>query len=271
MTPAVYRLRRPPRTLPSRPSGSFSTSSAHTDGQSCGQTEGWNSLIGAGLTASVRDDVHDVVANPVAQPPAPLAGYRAVRRSHVRSKAAMCRPLSLLTLVLGLTLAGAAAAQQDRAAIVDEAVRAAEQAQAADKERVKRMSEQAAAAANAAPSGTEAVGSAAPPATTAPPPAPPLPQPAPAPKLSLRDLLDRQVRDRNGEPVGQVRDVVVDAAGTGALVLVETGDGQAKAVNAARLLAAPDKADGFRVDLDRTGIAALPTFRREGEAWRMAE
>ena len=45
----------------------------------------------------------------------------------------MCRPLSLLTLVLGLTLPGAAAAQQDRAAIVDEAVRAAEQAQAADK------------------------------------------------------------------------------------------------------------------------------------------
>ena len=179
----------------------------------------------------------------------------------------MPRPLSLLTLVLGLTLAGVAAAQQDRAAIVDEAVRAAEQAQAADKERVKRMSEQAAAAANAAPSGTEAVGSAAPPATTAAR----LAQPDPARKLSLRDLLDRQVRDRNGEPVGQVRDVVVDAAGTGALVLVETGDGQAKAVNAARLLAAPDKADGYRVDLDRTGIAALPTFRRDGEGWRMAE
>src|SRR5689334_5740556 len=116
----------------------------------------------------------------------------------------MRRPLSLPALVLGLTLAGAAAAQQDRAAIVDEAVRAA------DKERVKRMSEQAAAAANAAPSGTEAVGSAAPPATTAAR----LAQPDPARKLSLRDLLDRQVRDRNGEPVGQVRDVVVDAAGT---------------------------------------------------------
>jgi sporulation protein YlmC with PRC-barrel domain len=179
----------------------------------------------------------------------------------------MRRPLSLLTLLLGLTLAGGAAAQQNRAAIVDEAVRAAEQAQAADKERVKQMSEQAAAAANAAPTGTEAVGSAAPPAVTTTR----LTQPDPARKLSLRDLLDRPVRDRGGEPVGQVRDVVVDANGAGALVLVETGDGQAKAVNAARLLAAPDKADGYRVDLDRAGIAALPTFRRDGEGWRMAE
>jgi hypothetical protein len=179
----------------------------------------------------------------------------------------MCRPLSLLALVLGLTLACGAAAQQDRAAIVDEAVRAAEQAQAADKERVRQMSEQAAAAANAAPTGTEAVGSAAPPATTTAH----LAQPDPARKLSLRDLLDRLVRDRGGEPVGQVRDVVVDANGAGALVLVETGDGETKAVNAARLLAAPDKADGYRVDLDRAGIAALPTFRREGEGWRMAE
>ena len=179
----------------------------------------------------------------------------------------MRRPLALLTLALSLALAGSAAAQQDRAAIVDEAVRAAEQAQAADKDRVKRMSEQAAAAANAAPTGTEAIGSAAPPATTTAR----LAQPDPARKLSLRDLLDRPVRDKGGEPVGQVRDIVVDADGTGALVLVETGDGQAKAVNAARLLAAPDKADGYQVDLDRTGIAALPTFRREGEAWRMAE
>ena len=179
----------------------------------------------------------------------------------------MPRPLSLLALAFGVTLAVGAAAQQNRAAIVDEAVRAAEQAQAADKERVRQMSEQAAAAANAAPTGTEAVGSAAPPATTTAR----LTQPDPALKLSLRDLLDRPVRDKGGEPVGQVRDVLVDVNGTGALVLVETGEGQAKAVNAARLLAAPDKADGYRVDLDHTGIAALPTFRREGEAWRMAE
>ena len=179
----------------------------------------------------------------------------------------MHRPLSLLTLALGLAIAGGAAAQQDRAAIVNEAVRAAEQAQAADKERVRQMSEQAAAAANAAPTGSEAIGSAAPPATTTAR----LTQPDPALKLSLRDLLDRPVRDKGGDPVGQVRDVLVNADGTGALVLVETGEGQAKAVNAARLLAAPDKADGFRIDLDRTSIAALPTFRREGEVWRMAE
>ena len=44
--PRCSALRSLPRTLPSRPSGRFSTSSAQTLGQSCGQTEGWNSLIG---------------------------------------------------------------------------------------------------------------------------------------------------------------------------------------------------------------------------------
>src|SRR4051812_49630640 len=104
---------------------------------------------GAGLSASVRADIHDVVANPDAQPAASLGGYRTVRRIPVRSKAAMPRPLSLLTLVLGLTLPGVAAAQQDRAAIVDEAVRAGEQAPAGDKEGGERESEQAAPAPHA--------------------------------------------------------------------------------------------------------------------------
>jgi hypothetical protein len=196
-------------------------------------------------------------------------------------------------LALGLASAGAAAAQEaappagggadaspapsrpgyeprSSNPIVEEALRGAEQAQEADKGVVDRMSEEAARATEGAPSGAEAVGSTAPPANSA----------ARSPSgesgaagLSLRAMIDRPIADRDGEPAGTVRDVLLGSEGGGTLVLVEEVEGgPVRAVNVARVLPAPDGKGGYYVDLDRESITALPGFRREGEAgWRMTE
>jgi hypothetical protein len=153
--------------------------------------------------------------------------------------------------------------------IVEEAVKEAEREQVRDQGVVDRMSEEAARAAEGAPSGAEAVGSTAPPANAA----------ARSPSgesggagLSLRAMIDRPIADRDGEPAGTVRDVLLGSESGGTLVLVEEAEGgPVRAVNVARVLPAPDGRGGYYVDLDRESIAALPGFRREGEGWAMAE
>lgn len=168
--------------------------------------------------------------------------------------------------VIAAALATSAGAQSARDAIVNEAVRAAEQAQQADKDKVDRMSREATQATQAAPTGAEAVGSTATPAQTLARAT----QADPNRKLSLRHLIDRPLLDTAGRPVGEVKDVLIDASGTGALVLVEAA-GQVRGVNAARLQTGGDDGAGYRVDLDAAGIASLPSFRPDGDAWRMAE
>jgi hypothetical protein len=153
--------------------------------------------------------------------------------------------------------------------IVQEAVRAAEQEQVRDQGIVDRMSEEAARAAEGAPTGAEAVGSTAAPARTAA--RVPSGEPNEA-GLSLRAMIDQPLVDRDGEPAGTVRDVLLGSEGGGTLVLVEeVPGGPVRAVNAARVLPAPDGRGGYHVDLDRESIAALPGFRREGEGWAMAD
>jgi tetratricopeptide (TPR) repeat protein len=145
----------------------------------------------------------------------------------------------------------------------------AERAQVRDQGAVDRMSEEAARAAEGAPSGAEAVGSTAPPANAA----------ARSPSgesggagLSLRAMIDRPIADRDGEPAGTVRDVLLGSESGGTLVLVEEAEGGAvRAVNVARVLPTPDGKGGYYVDLDRESITALPGFRREGSGWAMAE
>ena len=174
--------------------------------------------------------------------------------------------LPLPAAAILLALAAPAGAQSTRDAIVNEAVKAAEQAQQADKERVDEMSAEAARATQAAPTGAESVGSTAAPIASVTRAA----QGDPNRKVSLRHLIDRPLIDSAGRPIGPVRDVLLDANGTGALLLVESGC-QWKGINASRLQTGGDEAGGYRVDLDSAGLAALPGFKAEGDAWRMTE
>ena len=62
-----------------------------------------------------------------------------------------------------------------------------------------------------------------------------------------------------------------DPAGNATMVLVEAAGGAVKGINPARILKARGDADGYHVDLDRDGIAELPSYRREGDRWTMLE
>jgi hypothetical protein len=173
--------------------------------------------------------------------------------------------------VLAVLLAGGAAAQQQEPtsgrAFVDEAAKAAERAQQRDKDLVREMSEEATKAVEGTPSGAETVGSTAPPANTA----------TRTPNLDKPDepdadeLVGQKIADRDGDPVGTVRDVMRDPAGNEAMVLVEETGGAVKGIILARILLAQGDADGYYVDLDREGIAELPSYRREGDRWTMLD
>lgn len=176
--------------------------------------------------------------------------------------------LTLTAGALALLLASAAPAQQPTSGrdFVDGAVKEAEQAQQRDSDLVRRMSEEAAKAVEGTPSGAETVGSTAPPANSA----------ARSPGLDKPDepdadeLVGQSVADRDGEPVGTVRDVMRDPAGNETMVLVEADGGVVKGIVLARIL--PGEGDaGYYVDLDREGVAELPSYRRDGDRWTMVE
>ncbi len=178
-------------------------------------------------------------------------------------------PLSLTTVILGLALAVGASAQQPRSeggAFVDRAVEDAEKAQQRDGDIVREMSEEAARAVEGAPSGAESIGSTATPAEAGDR----APTIALGQGLSLRDLIDQQLADRNGRPVGKIRDVLLGAESAGVLVLVEGDGGVIRAVNIARVTPA-DAGQGYTVDLDGDSLAALPSYRQDGRRWSMVE
>ena len=62
-----------------------------------------------------------------------------------------------------------------------------------------------------------------------------------------------------------------DPAGNEALVLVEETGGAVKGIILARILPGQGDADGYYVDLDREGIAELPSYRRVGDRWTMVD
>ena len=177
---------------------------------------------------------------------------------------------TLVTTILSLLLASAAAAQQQPSsgrAFVEGAVEEAEKAQQQDKDLVREMSEEAAKAVEGTPSGAETVGSTAPPANTATR-TPGLDEPD---EPDANELVGQAIADRDGEPVGTVRDVMRDPTGNETMVLVEAEAGAVKGINFARVLPAQGDTEGFYVDLDREGVAELPSYRRDGDSWIMLE